>query len=77
MKKTSQVLHSFLDRNMAVGCSAWVWQNGQEVFFEAVGLRNAATRLPFRRDTLCREFDTSKTGKARKALQGLIFFVKF
>lgn len=69
MKKTSQVLHSFLDRNMAVGCSAWVWQNGQEVFFEAVGLRNAATRLPFRRDTLCHMYSDSKPVAAVAVLQ--------
>jgi len=67
--KTSQVLHSFLDRSMAVGCSAWVWQNGREVFFEAVGQRSAAAHLPFERNTLCHMYSDSKPVAAVAVLQ--------
>lgn len=53
-------MQSYVDRNRFAGCSVLVAQGGQEVHFDACGLRDIETGKSFERDTIARIYSMTK-----------------
>ena len=60
LKRISAWMESYVSRRRFAGCSTLILQGGQEIYFEAQGLRNVEEGLAFERETLARIYSMTK-----------------
>ncbi|MEP4196198.1 MAG: serine hydrolase domain-containing protein [Aliishimia sp.] len=60
LTRITEWMQSYVDRRRFAGCSTLILRGGDEVYFDAVGLRNIDDNLPFERDTLARIYSMTK-----------------
>lgn len=60
MGRINTWMQRYVDERKFAGCSALIARGGDEVFFNATGLRSVENGLPFERDTMARIYSMTK-----------------